>query len=54
MVLNFFQRLEMVLTIGSELFIYDYDTTLPFPCEADEYVMETFKPEVNLRQQFDR
>ncbi|KAI9336877.1 N-terminal glutamine amidase-domain-containing protein [Pilaira anomala] len=34
--------------------IYDYDTVLPFPCNATEYFIQTFKPELNLKSQFDR
>lgn len=34
--------------------VYDYDTVLPFPCPADEYTYKTFKPEIGLKQQFDR
>lgn len=41
-------------TADSEAMIYDYDTTLSFPCTAKEYIMETFKPEYQLKKKFDR
>ncbi|KAI7901679.1 N-terminal glutamine amidase-domain-containing protein [Cokeromyces recurvatus] len=32
--------------------IYDFDTTLPFPCQALEYVKETFKPDLFLKEEY--
>ncbi|KAI8059665.1 N-terminal glutamine amidase-domain-containing protein [Thamnidium elegans] len=41
-------------TEDNEAMIYDYDTTLSFPCSAQEYIIETFKPEYKLKKKFDR
>ncbi|CAO3655255.1 unnamed protein product [Mucor hiemalis] len=48
-VILFFQR-----DSESDPLVYDYDTVLSFPCPADEYAYKTFKPELNLKKQFDR
>lgn len=42
---------EALKTIGSVV-IWDYDTTLPFPCGAAEYVSKAIRPEVPLRKEF--
>jgi protein N-terminal glutamine amidohydrolase len=34
--------------------IYDFDSTLPFPCPAVEYVRQSFHPELLLREDFRR
>ena len=35
-------------------YIYDFDTELPFPCYAKQYIMEAFHPELQLNEQFQR
>uniref|UniRef100_A0A8R1TU96 Tyrosine--tRNA ligase n=1 Tax=Onchocerca volvulus TaxID=6282 RepID=A0A8R1TU96_ONCVO len=39
--------------LGSVL-IYDFDTTLTFPCDAQIYWIETFRPELNLDANYRR
>ncbi|KAI8143706.1 N-terminal glutamine amidase-domain-containing protein, partial [Fennellomyces sp. T-0311] len=39
---------------NKEYYMYDMDTTLPFPCRADRYVMEAFQPELQLREEYQR
>lgn len=46
--------IELLTYQYSTPLVYDYDTVLPFPCPADEYTYKTFKPEIGLKQQFDR
>lgn len=38
---------------GSVL-VYDFDTTLTFPCDAQTYWTETFRPELNLNANYHR
>ncbi|EFO24253.2 tyrosyl-tRNA synthetase [Loa loa] len=38
---------------GSVL-VYDFDTTLTFPCDAQTYWIETFRPELNLDANYHR
>ncbi|CDH52600.1 protein n-terminal glutamine amidohydrolase [Lichtheimia corymbifera JMRC:FSU:9682] len=35
-------------------YIYDLDTALPFPCPAHEYVIKAFKPELQLKEEYQR
>ncbi|KAI9254584.1 N-terminal glutamine amidase-domain-containing protein [Phascolomyces articulosus] len=35
-------------------YIYDMDTELPFPCDATQYVIEAFHPELQLNEFFQR
>ncbi|KAI9489482.1 protein N-terminal glutamine amidohydrolase [Zychaea mexicana] len=37
-----------------EFYVYDMDTVLPFPCDATEYVMLAFHPELQLQERFKR
>ncbi|KAG2221397.1 hypothetical protein INT45_012648 [Circinella minor] len=37
-----------------EFYIYDFDTELSFPCNANEYIMEALHPELQLNKQFKR
>lgn len=37
-----------------EALVYDYDSVLSFPCTAEEYITETFKPAYKLKSEFDR
>uniref|UniRef100_A0A158Q885 Tyrosine--tRNA ligase n=1 Tax=Elaeophora elaphi TaxID=1147741 RepID=A0A158Q885_9BILA len=39
--------------LGSVL-VYDFDTTLTFPCDAQTYWTETFRPELNLDANYQR
>jgi protein N-terminal glutamine amidohydrolase len=34
--------------------IYDFDSTLAFPCEVTEYIKHTLHPEVTLKAEFQR
>jgi len=34
--------------------IYDFDSTLAFPCDVTEYIEKTFHPEVALKAEFQR
>ncbi|ORE02054.1 hypothetical protein BCV72DRAFT_298427, partial [Rhizopus microsporus var. microsporus] len=36
------------------LFVYDFDTKLPFPCKAEKYMMESFKPQFILQSKYER
>ncbi|EJW80361.1 hypothetical protein WUBG_08733 [Wuchereria bancrofti] len=36
------------------VFVYDFDTTLTFPCDAQTYWTETFRPELNLDANYHR
>lgn len=39
---------------SSSVLIYDFDTTLTFPCDAQTYWIETFRPELNLHADYHR
>ena len=39
---------------GGALVVYDFDSTLPFPCAARQYVDATFKPQQRLKSQYQR
>ncbi|KAI8064185.1 N-terminal glutamine amidase-domain-containing protein [Gongronella butleri] len=41
-------------TDASTSLIYDFDSTLPFPCAWHDYTHATFQPFVNLRPEFQR
>jgi hypothetical protein len=34
--------------------IYDFDSTLSFPCDVNSYIAQTMIPEIPLRQEFQR
>ena len=38
----------------SPLLVYDLDTTLNFPCDAQTYFQSTFKPELEIKPDYDR
>ncbi|CAO3671360.1 unnamed protein product [Rhizopus stolonifer] len=38
----------------NSLLLYDFDSVLPFPCPAEKYIMEAFKPQIVLRKDFER
>lgn len=40
--------------VGDQSFIYDLDTTLPFPCPFSTYIVETFKSDALLHPDFRR
>lgn len=35
-------------------YIYDLDTALSFPCTAQEYAIKAFKPELQLKEEYQR
>ncbi|KAI9262028.1 N-terminal glutamine amidase-domain-containing protein [Sporodiniella umbellata] len=39
---------------NDDLSVYDFDTVLPFPCDAQEYIKESFKPQYRLRDEYER
>ncbi|KAL1925258.1 uncharacterized protein VTP21DRAFT_141 [Calcarisporiella thermophila] len=44
----------LVLRTRSQSWVYDFDTTLDFPCPLDVYIAEAFRPEVMLPEEFRR
>lgn len=43
---------DIHLNYCSEALIYDFDTLLPFPSPADFYALETFKPNLAVKDEF--
>jgi hypothetical protein len=43
---------DINLNYCSESLIYDFDTLLPFPSPADFYALETFKPNLAVKDEF--
>ena len=44
----------MLIKENKRFYIYDFDTELPFPCGAKQYIIEAFHPELQLNEQFQR
>ncbi|KAG1054228.1 hypothetical protein G6F43_003753 [Rhizopus delemar] len=44
----------LLFSNDSNLVVYDFDTILPFPCIAEEYVRKAFKPQLVLRKEYER
>ncbi|VDO24469.1 unnamed protein product [Onchocerca flexuosa] len=44
----------MLYSKWGSVLIYDFDTTLTFPCDAEIYWIETFRPELNLDANYRR
>ena len=52
--LLFYMYERMLIKENKRFYIYDFDTELPFPCGAKQYIIEAFHPELQLNEQFQR